>query len=391
MVFVVGTANRIHCAAKDDVLFNTVLGAGGYIRDTVRHRDFSSVCRNLIDAVEADEELNEALRLLYVALTRARNRLYITASADVAEIEKTVSEVRLSGGRPNKCDFSERPSYLKWLLFALTDTPLFEKLCAFSGVPFDGVTKADVMTLNIVTAKESEESLNNTDPKPQAVSFDRDRALSLITREYAFEQSTKVPAKLSVSDIKGMKNDAVQKAPSFKKPRFMQKGVTGTDRGNATHGFLQFCDFCAVTDKNTLDIQKKFLIENEFITKRDSEMVDDDGILGFLCSDLMRELISSGTCRKEDRFLFTLPASEVLDTGSQEPVVIQGIIDCWFEKDGKAVIVDYKTDNVKNADTLIARYKVQLDMYEKAIMNIHSIPTLSKYIYSFSLKKFIKV
>lgn len=391
VVFVVGSANIISSVKKDDILLSSVLGAGGYTRDSVSHRDFSSLSRNVISAVESDEELNESLRLLYVALTRAKNRLYITASVDVAELEKTVNEVCISNGRPNKFDFSERPSYLKWILFTQTDTPLFGKLCAFAGVSFAGAEMSDAAELFITDVKPCEQDPSDTVPQHETVFTDKARAMSLMTRVYAFEQSTRIPAKLSVSDIKGMQSKTGAKSISFKKPRFMQNGISGTDRGNATHSFLQFCDFSAVTDKKTLADQKEYIVKNEFITAHDCSLVDDDGILGFICSDIMQSLIKSGTCRKEDRFLFTLPADEVLDTDSKEPVVIQGIIDCWFEKDGGAVIVDYKTDNVKDADTLIKRYKVQLDMYEKAIMNIHGMPTHLKYIYSFCLKKFIKV
>ena len=87
--------------------------------------------------------------------------------------------------------------------------------------------------------------------------------------------------------------------------------------------------------------------------------------------------------------MFSLPASEVLDTDSEETVTVQGVLDCLFVKDGRAVIVDYKTDRVKTEAELIDRYKVQLDLYGRAVMVNEGLVTDKKYIYSFCLKKFI--
>jgi hypothetical protein len=167
---------------------------------------------------------------------------------------------------------------------------------------------------------------------------------------------------------------AGQKLQSFKKPRFMQNGITGADRGNATHAFLQFCDFSKITDPLSFEKEKQRLLDYDFITNQQSGLVDGDGILEFITSDLMQSLIALDSCKKEDRFIFTIPAREVTDIDSDEPVVIQGIIDCWFEKNGAAVIVDYKTDRVTDESELVSRYKVQLDMYEKALLSILYTP-----------------
>ena len=142
---------------------------------------------------------------------------------------------------------------------------------------------------------------------------------------------------------------------------------------------------------SSLEREAKRLTENEFISKRDGELIEKEKILRFLQSDTMRRLNTLGTCNKEQRFLFTLPARKVIDTDSEEPIIIQGVIDCWYIENGKAVIVDYKTDSVKDAAELVRRYEVQLKMYEKALSVLNGITTAHKYIYSFALSEFIEV
>lgn len=388
VVFLVGSAIPVNHIEREQTLLDSELGVGGYTRNKVRHVDFSSISRNLICEHQSKSELYEELRLLYVALTRAKKRLYITACAGVSSIERAVNGVRYCATEPSVIDFETSPSYFKWMLFSLKNTPFFKKLCDILSQPTPEVTEPDTFEYDISFYEaDTAETENSIQVKP--FDIDLQKARSLIMRSYAFENSTFIPAKLSVSEIKGIKSET--KPQSFKKPRFMQKGVTGTDRGNATHEFLQFCDFSKITNTATFEKERLRLGGQEFITPHQSELVDSQGIIDFITSDIMQRLVALNTCKKEDRFIFTLPASEVTDINSNEPVVIQGIIDCWFEKEGTAVIVDYKTDRVTDESELISRYKVQLDMYEKALLKIHSIPTSAKYIYSFCLKKFIKL
>jgi ATP-dependent helicase/nuclease subunit A len=170
----------------------------------------------------------------------------------------------------------------------------------------------------------------------------------------------------------------------------MQKGVTGTDRGNATHEFLQFCDFSKITNTATFEKERLRLVGQEFITPHQSELVDSQGIIDFITSDIMQSLVALGTCKKEDRFIFTLPASEVTDINSNEPVVIQGIIDCWFEKEGTAVIVDYKTDRGDCMDDLYKKYSKQLEMYRLAGEYLYEIKDIKCIIYSFYLGEYME-
>ena len=125
-------------------------------------------------------------------------------------------------------------------------------------------------------------------------SLDEDEIVRLISRK---TETYDIPAKLSVSELKNIgKSDS---AAQFKKPRFLQGGVTGADRGSATHKFLQFCDFLKVCTKEGFEQEKQRLVSYEFITKADADLVDGEGIIRFVNTDRMRSLITNYNMRKE--------------------------------------------------------------------------------------------
>lgn len=350
-VFLVDTAENLNRSGSDVIYAHSLGMTGTEIRDSATHREFSSFHRRVIKQLKKEERLYESIRVMYVALTRARTRMYIYASKD--------SSYKLETDRNT---FGS--SFWNWLVYSV----------------------GSEYPINVIHAESDAETESET---VQTETYtDLSMLESISSRQYAYADSVNVPSKLSVSDIKGMQ---MQKSHTFKKPRFMQNGVTGTDRGNATHTFLQFCDFNAVKDQVSLEKEISRLTEYEFISRRDSELLEKDKILNFLTSDIMRRLSESDACYKEERFLFNIPANEVLDTESREEISVQGILDCLYVTNGKAVIVDYKTDRVKTEDELVSRYAVQLNMYERAVKVVRGLETEHKYIYSFCLEKFIEI
>ncbi len=391
VVFVVNTGDTITLRDRGGILSHSSGIIGGDIRDLKNHREFGSFHRRIVRKMQVEEELYEAMRVLYVALTRPRTKLYLYSTADVKNIENAVKTAVMLSEKPSVYDITDSPSFFKWMLFGIINSTSSNKLRAFAGEKTldgenDGLFSLDIIEAELCEIKTEQ---INTECKTSDITQLRE----LLNRVYKFQSSTEIPAKLSVSEIKGMRDgdDCIVPSAVYKKPRFIQKTVSAADKGNATHKFLQFCDFSKVTDSLSLDAEVKRLVDYEFITERESELVQKDKVLRFLTSVKMRELLCSDKCYKEERFLFTIPANEVLDTTSCEEITIQGILDCIYVVDGRAVILDYKTDRVKTEDELILRYKVQLDMYEKAVRKVMGLETANNYIYSFELEKFIEL
>ena len=396
IVFLTCCANKFRNSDTSEVMTDSVYGAGLNIRDDKRHIDFYSPAKNFLRAMNHEQDINEYMRYLYVALTRPVRDLYVTGIMSVAEMERMMGSVYYADAKPEKYDVIKNPSFMKWMLFSLINSKECEKLCAFTGVPADKCTKSSDFKIFLESGVAFEQKDEEQTETFCAQQIDKDLAKSLITRKYAFEDDINIPSKLSVSEIKSLhlaKEETaapVEKRVSFKKPEFLSE-LSGIEKGNATHSFMQFADFKNITDADSFEKEKIRLVTDEFITVKEAELVEGEKILRFLSSDIIKDLSVNGKLYKEQRFLFTVPANELISTSSSEPVIVQGILDLLYEKDGKAVIIDYKTDFVKDEQTLVSRYKIQLEMYEKAVKKIRGLETSHKYIYSFCLEKFIEV
>ncbi len=388
VVFLCNSTANIQKSPSDEILFDSDFGIGGFLRESDTHREFSGIVRNIIRHKTVHAELCESIRLLYVALTRAQSRLYITGCAAASETEKMINDCDMAKGLVSDSIIMKSPSFLKWIVYSIIDTQNANPLRAFAGLlPSAKGGCADVRVLSI------DEVLNGAEDfafeKEAKGNIDKEKIKSLITREP--DGRYDIPAKLSVSEIKGFKLGTMVQNSDFKRPRFLQGGVTGADRGSATHKFLQFCNFEKIVDRNSFEDECKRLVDFEFITKNEGALTDGDKIIEFLTSDIMKNLMVSGNYYKEKRFMFTLSANELGIDGCDEKIIVQGVLDCYFLTPDGAVIVDYKTDRVQSEDELTERYRVQLDMYEKALFITEGIKTYKKYIYSFALSKFILV
>ncbi len=381
VLFLVGCSDRRRSFSAGDVIFDSDMGVGGYIRDRKNHREFKSPACLLLEKRARDEEMYEYMRTLYVALTRAKSHLFITAAA-TGDALAAAGLSDIVEGRPSRIDIIQYQNYWSWMMYGISSLP-----CAgiFRGAPpSDTPFSIELWQDGGKEEREPEKQAN------ELIKIDKSTLKAALSRKYAYEQSTQVPVKLSVSEIKRKSTENTpQKTPP--RPRFMKGGVSGADRGDATHRFLQFCDFFAITDTESFNAELSRLKAREFLSERECSLVDGERILAFLQSDIMKELCRAGVCRKEQRFLFTLPAREAAGIDSDEPVIVQGVIDCWFECGNTAVIVDYKTDIVKDESELSARYGVQLELYGNAVERLTGLAVKHRYIYSFHLERFIEI
>ncbi len=385
VVFLVGTAAPNEFSSRESMLYDADYGVGGMIKDTKNHREVSGIVRKLIDFKQNRDDINESIRLLYVALTRACSRLYITASMSATNAEKAIKYC--DAVSPNLTDADVlNSSFFKWVLGSVIHTKNAAPFRSFAGL--DACFDEGGFTASVISSNELEIGENSLKPRLNEQGFiDADTAKALITR--TIDGNFDTPAKLSVSEIKAEMSGGGKAKASYSLPRFMQGGITGADRGSATHKFLQFCNFDAIYDSESFDNELKRLVDYEFILKSEAELCDKDKIIRFVTSELLQNLNKSGSCHKEERIMFFVTADEIYNNGSNEQIIVQGVLDLWYEVDGRAVIVDYKTDRVDTKEQLIERYGVQLDMYEKALERIYNIKTDKKYIYSFALEQFI--
>ena len=374
---------------RERTILHPRLGFACKRRDAARLAEYTTVPMEALRLESERAALSEELRVLYVAMTRAKEKLIITCVQN--KLESKVKSLaagigggqRLSGFVVRRCR-----SYADWLLLCALRHP--------DGAPLRGVAALDD---SVVLPEESRllVTLCQPPPAPECVR-ESERAepvcapsaqeLDAITARtafcYAHAAATAMPAKLGVSAVA---EHATRAAFRFTRaPRFLVGGeLSGAQRGSALHTFLQFADYAAAVR----DVQAELLRMERlgYLTSAQRQGVEAHRLTRFFASPLYGRIAAAGEVRRELRFLSQVPATE-LPGGEgcpDETVTVQGVADCVFLEDGEAVIVDYKTDAVQTPDELRERYAPQLRMYRRILSQSLRIPVKECVLYSFFL------
>ena len=394
--------------------------------------------RNFIAAKLKQDNLAEELRILYVAMTRAKEKLILTGT--VKNMEKKVAELALLLGHREK-SFSydtllQMGSFMDVMLYACARNKCFDGVWEANGhspdysnpfyneeigIQIFTLQYEDIVNDGIKETIEREEDRRKLTLSGMAYVTDGfDTALmeamdSRFSYQYPYECLKDLYTKTTVSELKkaGMKEEndfsfslydeetIVPYLPKFIK---QEEKVSGTDRGSAYHKVMELFDFKLLLDTDSEE-ERKALVNTEIermlsdgkMSQTYHDVVSIPKIMTFLESDISKRMAAAaakGKLYKEQPFVLGLPANRLNEEfPSYETVLIQGIIDAFFEEDGRYVVVDYKTDAVKTEDELIKRYRTQLDYYAEALVQLsgHSLvdinPNPEKIIYSFGLGK----
>lgn len=372
---------------NSSLILDEMMGFAFKFKETEWSAD-DNILRNLIKIKAKKELLAEELRLLYVALTRAEDKLIISATTDdICSFADGISEKISQHSNENRIDISAFKSYFEFILASIIHD--FSPEILFS----DSDENLILPALNLYIHNKIE----NTDTpllksEKDIANKDNNNILKSYDYVYPFEALREVEAKASVTEIV---HKADKKKYEFSsKPAFLlSKGLSGAEKGTATHKFMQFCDI----EKAEQDIDSEIfrLYDFGYLTDAEAEAIEKDEVLAFFSSELYCRIKNAKIIKREERFLTEFPATELdekLDKSfSDEMIIVQGAVDLVvFEEDG-IVIVDFKTDRNQSEKELLEAYSMQLKMYALAIQKLYNIPIKEMLIYSFALKKAIKV
>ena len=359
-----------------DLLLHKELGIGinAFTEDRTK---FRLPVNRAISEILKDEAVSEELRVLYVALTRAREYLEVVSSCSLSknddhftppEIPETIT--------PD--DVLNAGSYKDWLFMAATGNKL--------------------INLNIINdpsfGSEEEEEKDMTVNELVPIKCTEDIS-SILEYTYPYDNLKGVKSKYSVSEIKhslSQENEipclipSGPYVPSLKTPAFLNshKVFTSAQKGSIIHYVLQNLDF------NNGDISSQVSKMN--LTESEREAVDFEAIERFLSSPISERLKKAAFVYKEEPFTFRKNLSEITkDISHNEEVLVQGIIDCYFMEDDYIVLLDYKTDRDITPEILRSRYEIQLSIYAEALEKRYKLPVKEKLIYSFSLNEVIHI
>ena len=373
---------------RGKILIDSEFGIGTDYLDSRKRLKGPTLKKNVMKRRMELEALGEELRVLYVAMTRAKEKLIMTASDKNLDgrIEKW-RQISLYGGQVPYTILTMAGSCLDWLLMSIRESG-----CRISVTR----VKAEDQLVNEIeeqlSKKVSREELLNRDPDRIYDAAYRKRLETSFHFRYPYEADVALNTKMSVSELKKEGMEAEEETaflptlPVFMEEEEVREG--GTSRGTAYHRAMELLPFSQITSEEEVTRLLNQYTEEGKLAKEARDMIWPPDIYRFFTTKLgkrMQAAAEAGKLYKEKQFVMGIPAREMGDWDSDELVLIQGIIDAWFEEEDGLILVDYKTDYVNDAQILVKRYKTQLDYYEKALTQMLGRNVKERYIYSYRL------
>ncbi len=377
------------------VLIHPELGVGLRYRDESLGREVSTLARDVIAHAIVDEMKSEEMRILYVAMTRAREKLYIVASHNDAAkmIEKTYTEN--SYPELDEKTLASRMGTQMWFMLPILRSACGNGLLRYAGLPENENNQLGGILAHAEACPAENEKASVSDTVGDVQTDEFEAAREMLGFVYPYSSATETPSKVTATGIgaaKSTKQRYIRR--SVPRPEFMrEKSLTAAERGTALHMAMQFADFKKC---NTLDGVKSELLrlgDEKYLTAKQLEAVDAEKIFGFITSDIGREVLGAEYVRREFKFSVLLPADEALGDKSLsgEKVLAQGVMDMYYETSEGISIVDFKTDKKRPSGDTLEKYSEQLRIYRRALYEMTGKQAKSLILYLVSLGEYIEI
>lgn len=402
------------------ILFHHHFGFGPQYVNFEKRYSYDTIFKQCIKSVSKIETLSEEMRILYVALTRAKEKLIITGSLNDVEksIEKYGEALKENGEKLSKELLMKGKSYLDYICYSVIrhkDGITFKErlnLDENTSIIDDSkfsikVISKDEIIRKIENVKEDENNSERARIKEILLETEKEEKSDLydeierrLTYSYPYKHLSNIPSSVTVSEIKRKYYEDDEESSQIyipklnKKPRFLEekKGLTPSQKGTALHSVMQHIEL----DKNiTIEYVEQAMdkmVSDYIITKEEREYVSPRKIVNFFNSSIGKRMLNSDKVYREFPFLIRVDASEIDKelAENSEKVIIQGIIDVFFEENGDLVLIDYKSDYVLDKEEINKKYSVQIYYYKRALEMITKKVVKEVYIYLFSKNDFIK-
>ena len=403
VVFVSGLGKMFNTQdIREKIVLHPQLGIGMDYLDVKRRVKTPGITRQFLARKTGMENTGEELRVLYVAMTRAKEKLILTGTMKKAE-EKLAGmmSVEMADGFLSFLSRLGTNTFLSFLLQAFFCYGEKYPITILKQAELEKEEEKQVVT-DTLTQLEVLAQLQQRD-EIQAEQIER-----RLSYEYPFAEEEDMKTKVSVSEIKHRAMDRIMAEETMEPeqksekefehyiPAFME-GVPeenlGAKRGTATHRILECYDF--TKEPEELASQLEQMVEEKLVEPEMVELVDKKKLKKFLESPLarrMQQAARNGQLYREKPFVMGEIAKDVLeDSKSEEMVLIQGIIDVFFEEEGEMVLLDYKTDRIRTGKELAERYRAQIQLYKSAIERATGKKVKEQLLYSFCLSEVVEL
>lgn len=385
--------------SKSRFVYDDELGIAADYVDTVNAIKYKSLPKIAIEQKNKDDYIAEEMRLLYVALTRAKQHLIITASYQKGGLAAKIDKCLVRSAALNESGYTAGAalganSYLDWILSSLGfhAATVFEDSCIDKFLQKSGTDCNIKVTVNDYPDYASHYFEVRFPDVKEDYGFIPD-VNKILGYKYPYAAAAEVPSKLSVSEIKSkfysetedggvvyyprQIDNSVNLVPT---PQFMKEGgsITAAMLGTAYHSILQYLDFGG--ELGDLECMLDYFVEKSVLTETERNAVDINVIKRFLNSDIFREIKTADKVYKEYSFIMPFDSSAFYPD-THEEIMVQGIIDCLYIKDGEIYIIDYKSDTYGSAGEIADRYRTQLLMYGAAVEKKFGKKPISSVLY----------
>ncbi len=400
VVYLCGLSREFNMESqRAPVLCHKKMGLGLSAVDVDNRLRYPTIAKRAISAKIGEETVSEELRVLYVAMTRARDRLIMTYASKRLEKELSQMVLRLDmGGLDLLCQEALCPG--DWVLLTALHKIEAGELFALGGKPRQVFGGEHPWKICVQTAPQEKESEQKEAEQCSTVPRDvLERIQKGLSFQYGHTAATSAPSKMTATGLKGRYKDeeAAEQTPvirrqQWRKPSFAQKQLQGRDYGNAIHAVMQYIDYGACETPESVQNEVDRLWHLNYITQQQAQAVNIQAIADFFASDIGKKL-RQGKFVREFKFSILQDAAEYDSLLSGEKVLLQGVVDCALLEDDGLTIIDFKTDFV-TTETIrqkVDRYALQINAYAEAMERIFQKPVKEKLLYFFHLGTFVPV
>lgn len=416
VVFLSGCGKQFNLMdLNKDILFHEELGLGVECVDVERRVSYSTLPKHAIKKKFKLETLSEEMRILYVAFTRAKEKLIITGS--VSNLEKSCkawcSAASLTRDVISPSEVLKGKNYLDWVGMALATHSCGKPIREIGGGDIIIDSKnLSTWSLNFWSKSQLivDEKLDTVDKSEERNLF-IDEVVTDINEEisrrldfkYKYKEASALPSNISVSDLKRESYEdqdgqiySLFKSENLRKPRFLkeEKGLSPAEKGTIMHFMMQHIDFNAVDKLELINKQIESMVNNELLTEEEAKVINPWKIKKFFESNLGKRLLKAyeeGRDVYRELPFFTHISSTKINSELEEDIYgkeklrLQGVIDCFFEEKDGIVLLDYKTDYVgdNGIEEILKKYKIQIDLYSDTLEKITGKRVKEKYLYLF--------
>ncbi len=417
VVFLSSTGKQFNLMdLNDSVLLHQEMGIGVKYIDYDKQIQYDTLSKASLRSKMLIETLSEEMRILYVALTRAKEKLIITGikndyQKDFLKMSEQVERYIKKDGKINTILIKKYKKYLDWILLVYEYEKEKNKNCMLLNL----YKKKDILNRCKKIQKEKVNVIEELNKKE--ITKEEFKTLEkILNYTYPNKLATTIPTKTSVTKLKQVEQekldigieeligkqrnleDKIEDVIEFPKPQFLKleekNKLTGAQKGTLIHLCMQNLD--EKVDYNLIKVKELInsLVEKQIITKIEADNINPFKILEFTKSEIWRELKTAKLIEREKPFYLNIPANTIYNEEIEETILVQGVIDLYYvNKNDELILVDYKTDYIEKNKKyeLVNKYKKQLELYQEALEQSFNKKVSKKYIYSTCLGQAIEI